>query len=109
MAIAKKAITANRKKWVTALRSGKYKQGSRMLYKDTDNSFCCLGVAACELGIKLKDVCGGYLIGHLNPKIANVAVRLGLNLREHDRLINMNDIDQKDFNQIADWIEENLK
>jgi hypothetical protein len=38
----------NAKKWVAALRSGKYKQGRKFLrYKD---EYCCLGVA-CELAI----------------------------------------------------------
>ena len=36
----------NRRKWVEALRSGKYKQTSGSLHDD--NGFCCLGVA-CEI------------------------------------------------------------
>lgn len=35
------------KKWVEALRSGKYKQGQRRL-RDENNNFCCLGVL-CNL------------------------------------------------------------
>ena len=35
------------KKWVSALRSGKYKQGEGRL-RDSDNNFCCLGVL-CDL------------------------------------------------------------
>jgi hypothetical protein len=37
----------NRKKLVTALRSGKYKQGRGLLRSD-DNKFCCQGVA-CDI------------------------------------------------------------
>ena len=32
--------------WVAALRSGKYTQGQRGLV-DTENNYCCLGVAVC--------------------------------------------------------------
>lgn len=34
-------------KWVNALRSGNYKQGTKVL-KTQDNKFCCLGVA-CDI------------------------------------------------------------
>lgn len=44
------ALNANAKKWVRALRSGKYKQGKKTL-ATVDGKFCCLGVA-CELAIK---------------------------------------------------------
>ncbi|MCA2570675.1 hypothetical protein [Microcystis sp. M42BS1] len=36
-----------KKRWVEALRSGKYKQGKNVL-RDVDNNFCCLGVL-CNL------------------------------------------------------------
>lgn len=52
MPLTKKQI-ANRKKWVEALRSGKFKQGKRHL--NANNKFCCQGVA-CEL---FKDEVGG--------------------------------------------------
>lgn len=39
-----------KKKWLEALRSGKYKQGQNEL-RSKDNSFCCLGV--------LCDIAGG--------------------------------------------------
>ncbi len=35
--------TAIKKRWVAALRSGKYKQGKRLL-KTEDGKYCCLGV-----------------------------------------------------------------
>jgi hypothetical protein len=38
-----------KKKWVAALKSGKYKQGKCSL-KNTDNTYCCLGVL-CEVFI----------------------------------------------------------
>lgn len=42
------------KKWVTALRSGKYKQGVSALHtvpKNGGNKYCCLGVL-CDLAMK---------------------------------------------------------
>ncbi len=43
-------MNENAKKWVEALRSGKYRQATGKLCKidDCDHSYCCLGVA-CEL------------------------------------------------------------
>lgn len=42
-------------KWLTALRSGKYKQGQLVL-RNRRNEYCCLGVL-CDV---LKDEIGGY-------------------------------------------------
>jgi hypothetical protein len=39
-------VNANAKKWVKALRSGKYKQARYRLRRD--NKYCCLGVA-CDI------------------------------------------------------------
>ena len=44
------------KRWIEALRSGKFMQGKKVLRKD--NEFCCLGVAA-ELAGVLVDVSEG--------------------------------------------------
>jgi len=67
--ISKKKIQPElRKRWLAALRSGKYKQGHGALHTDTagkQHRYCCLGVA-CEvfndmckegvLGLKKKDL-----------------------------------------------------
>lgn len=37
-------------KWLSALRSGEYSQGERVL-RDKDNNYCCLGVL-CDIAIK---------------------------------------------------------
>ena len=42
------ALNENAKKWVEALRSGKYEQGIGFL--EDNNKFCCLGVA-CRLAL----------------------------------------------------------
>lgn len=44
-------MNKNAKKWVRALRSGKYKQGRHQLR--SGDQFCCLGVA-CDLAVKAK-------------------------------------------------------
>ena len=43
-------IKANRRKWIKALRSGQYLQGTGMLLRD--NKYCCLGVLAHIAGIE---------------------------------------------------------
>lgn len=59
------ALTKNQRKWVRALRSGKYKQARKVLCDPQKESYCCLGVA-CELAIadgvsltkkQLKNIC----------------------------------------------------
>lgn len=45
MTISKAQQKKNRKLWVEALRSGKYKQGKKML-RTSGDQFCCLGVLA---------------------------------------------------------------
>ena len=45
-------LNENAKKWVAALRSGKYKQTKNVLHRTNgQDKFCCLGVA-CDLFIK---------------------------------------------------------
>lgn len=99
-----------KKKWVAALRSGKYRQGWRFLH--FRDAFCCLGVlcdlaakeGVCEVnnpnGITSYDgvcvilpdsVCGWAELPHTNP--------FGL--------AEMND-KGKSFSEIADYIEERV-
>lgn len=53
-----------KKKWIAALRSGKYKQGTRGLYTLHGNSYCCLGVAAKVLGKVIPEESGMLDSGH---------------------------------------------
>lgn len=46
--ISKAQQRRNRQKWIKALRLGEYKQAIGTLKEDSQNAFCCLGVA-CEL------------------------------------------------------------
>lgn len=95
----KKAV---KEAWLSALRSGEYKQhcgslcntfGSDRLM--TANKFCCIGVIG---SLKKLNVCATH----------DVTDAVGLNIFQTDRLIAMNDIDKKSFPEIADWIEANI-
>jgi len=123
----------NRKRWVKALRSGKYSQSTA--YLKTSDGLCCLGVL-CEV-VKVPrvkgDRCGtcDYEKGHCDcehftkvwkygvdaeacgcPVEARRAVGLNsdtgvmnVSIEETNSLVGLNDTVQKTFLQIADIIE----
>jgi hypothetical protein len=108
-----------RKKWVSALRSGEYRQGRGALVDDLDGplSHCCLGVACDVMGIPLVRQAGGCLqyvdpddgIGEWGWLTPSVMRRLGLRTSlggiSGDRtLAKLND-EGKSFSEIADIIE----
>ena len=82
-----------KQKWVKALRSGEYKQGSRFLHYE--DKFCCLGVL-CDL----MNISGPYAYRDIYELITKEKANM---------LILMNDGRHSSFNQIADWIDENLE
>ena len=101
-------MNANAKKWVEALRSGKYEQTTGSLTTPSRDKFCCLGVA-CDL----------YAKEHGKPKFRNQGLLpkytkewLGLQTSDgfHDvgsysvSLAEMND-EGSSFAEIADRIE----
>lgn len=112
--------------WVTALRSGDYKQGqgvlrSKLTETSTASRFCCLGVL-CELAVKANVIPEAeydgfyYNYGVTEDKHSAYPPRVVMNwagLRNEnprygtDTLAAMND-NGKTFEQIADAIEENL-
>lgn len=123
-------------KWVTALRSGEYKQGSGSLvevYDGVPEAYCCLGVLCEVLGLERdgheykvpvvegheSEISGGEEFLYCAVDISEgYAGRLGLrelvepeNYDEPEEiqsvLISMND-DGVDFGRIADYIEERL-
>lgn len=109
-----------KEKWIAALRSGEYVQGrSGYLYRD--KTYCCLGVLA-EIDGKLSDeryIAGigttkgfGSCYGNL-PKEYIEEIELKEKYSQEGssvsgKLINMNDLRNFSFDEIADWIEENL-
>lgn len=73
----------NVKKWIAALRSGEYKQGTGSLHsagaEGEPDTYCCLGVATvvamadgCPIQRKTKPDCGSYAYYETDPK-ANVS------------------------------------
>lgn len=93
------------RKWVDALRSGNYNQCKHQLRTNTKegkSSFCCLGVACDVYDARLwRGMCydnevfslPGYLLSKLN--------------NDEDRILaNMNDLDDKNFNDIAAYLEK---
>lgn len=97
------------RKWIEALRSGRYSQGIGKL-RDGDR-FCCLGVA-CDIfdpkGWGGDIYLYGKEIGMSYPpdKISDL---LGLSMDAQEFLSIMNDAEGKNFAEIASWIEENLE
>lgn len=86
-----------KQKWIDALRGGEYEQGYGAL-KDKDK-YCCLGVLCQVGGIKLNSGVG------LNPEGHNFLNKLGI---IKSTFYSLNDNKEFNFNQIADWIEENV-
>jgi len=107
-------------KWIEALRSGDYAQNTSLL-RNRNNEYCCLGVL-CDV-MKLpweRESSGNFAIRtkeYVNPNIrwfrtaalsSPMLADIGMDVEDHDTLTQMNDTDGKNFNEIADWIEENL-
>ena len=106
-------------RWTARLRSGEYRQGKgalRKLGKDSD-SFCCLGVL-CEIAVedgkahlsKQHEVVGWNY--NYNQENSLLPIELhawsGICLDDREELMSMNDAAGKTFEEIADWIDENL-
>lgn len=94
-------------KWIRSLRSGKYKQGRICLYRPKLKTYCCLGVLLKEIIYIEKDT-----YPSICSKVDYDAVSKILNEDSNKKdisiqLIHKNDSDVS-FNDIADWIENNL-
>lgn len=110
-------------RWVEALRSGSYAQGKHTL-RSSAEKYCCLGVL-CDIAIQdgqgqwydlaapsedrpywnFRDVADGFSQTGLTRRVMNWA---GVGPLTQDSLILMNDQDGAPFEQIAQYIEENL-
>lgn len=107
-----------KEKWVAALRSGDYQQGTQKLNKD--GKYCCLGVL-CELAVnegicKSKEESGiTYYDSASNLPPFSVKVWAGWDGESfgnpeinHYCLSDWNDKELLSFNEIADLIEKHL-
>ena len=96
-------------KWIAALRSGEYQQGQYAL-RTPDNKFCCLGVL-CDVVDPTKwghDYSYSY-DGNWDDVLipSGLSSELGIGFATQDILSKKND-DGYSFNEIAEWVEENL-
>lgn len=105
-----------KRRWVEALRSGKYVQGKNYLLRN--GRHCCLGVA-CELLVEEKKLvkeedvvsetfcfrpaAGGSWRHSTIPRSSLSSI--GLDDATESKLMDMNDSQGKSFSEIADYIE----
>lgn len=102
-------------KWLKALRSDEYTQGRGRLHGIKENSYCCLGVA-CHL-VHKKQLKNPLYAEAGSPDDTSeegkpIFYKIPKNLREGRlvaELIDLNDVHLYNFEQIADWVEENVK
>lgn len=116
-----------KKEWVEELRSGRFKQGRERLktapHRRPEPEYCCLGVLGeilCRRGMaEWSPVTSGHSCGlrpvgaplHMNAYgdlPATLANEIGLDPEVEQELIRYNDGEKWSFEQIADFIEENL-
>ena len=108
-----------KRKWVEALRSGQYKQGKLRLYDSSTDSYCCLGVA-CHIQDIPKEDLNDLSLPINVVKIFHPLIDDLLSLSDNNRcmLTQWNDGcisreynpngERMNFNDIANFIEENL-
>lgn len=95
-----------KEKWITALRSGKYKQGKGQLRDNIDGEYhyCCLGILCEVAGLQISP--GGMHIAGA-PEGYEPLQKINKNFNPVGELARMND-DGHSFEEIADYIEENI-
>lgn len=105
--------------WITALRSGEYKQGKGVL-RTAEGEYCCLGVLGeilektdeatftrTETGLcyVIRDSMGSGS----TTKLPNTLLeKIGLPYEAQEDLVEMNDNQGYSFTQISNWIKEYL-
>jgi hypothetical protein len=87
-----------KRKWIRALRSGKYEQATSMLC-DKSGAMCCLGVLAVIQGASIGSIQNG-----MTSDLA-IGLNAGLRKRDREKLSYMND-DGNSFKDIAGYISE---
>lgn len=112
---------AIKRKWVKALRSGKYKQAREALKRG--DRYCCLGVLCNVLGAEwvrlegdIAAVLGETFLNSPGEEVLRPSVlrTLGFTKPRQTKLTTMNDglpsenIEPHNFNQIADYIEKHM-
>jgi hypothetical protein len=94
-------------KWVEALRSGEYRQTTGHL--KTENGYCCLGVLADIVDSSAWHRRNGQWYWNTGECLLPYSTQDYLNIGDAtDTLMDMNDSQDKSFDEIADYIEQNL-
>ena len=104
-----------KKRWVKALRSGKFKKGKYQLRWQTEKGdvYCCLGVLCAIEGVKWKKVVVLETVSYgVSGDIGSLAPsrqkQFGISDDVQGKLIKMNDVKNHSFAHIATWVEKNL-
>ena len=92
------------KKWVEALRSGKYKQGGGYMYEPIDNTYCCVGVLYVVAGCPIQKISDAHVPN--SSIIGEVPFFQAMHKTVDTTFYQMNDYLGLSFNQIADVIEK---
>jgi hypothetical protein len=96
-------------KWIAALRSGEYAQG-RYALRDGDH-FCCLGVLCDVVGVSWTQHESQFQAKYKNVTMLGLLAnrfKIDIGLPDDGVFMDLNDIHQKSFDEIATYIEENL-
>lgn len=91
-----------KRKWIEALRSGKYQQGRGSLRNPETNCFCCLGVL-CDI-VDPEGWMEDFPRLHRGRGTFVAVSKLGV--ENPGELVRQNDLAKKSFLEIADYIEE---
>jgi hypothetical protein len=98
-----------KKKWINALRSGRFKQGNGCLR--SGEGHCCLGVL-CEItgNGKNRDMTNSYPVDSdpLGANESTVGNFMGLSVKTQFTLARLNDYGHT-FEEIANYISKNVK
>lgn len=89
-------------KWVKALRSGKFKQGRHRLKQKLGDG--CWGLCCIAVGHKVMT----GRMPNVDWETFFVALGLGLSEDQFVMLVDLNDRLEKNFAEIADYIEQNI-
>jgi hypothetical protein len=108
-----------KKQWLADLRSGNYKQCTGQLCdtgtKNFMASYCCLGVLGRSIQ-KINAHSIKFIKGEITYKNVNdsetlptcLRKEIGISPNGQDKLMELNDDYEKNFKEIADFIEKNL-
>lgn len=95
-------------RWVAALRSGDYAQGREVFLDSVTNQYCCLGVLCEVADVPVHMEFGTNLADNYSDVRELLVARYPQDNPIVEDLWRMNDSLQKSFDEIADFVEENL-